>query len=111
MRTLLKFFVFAPIALLLLLFAFANRRIITVSFDPFASDEASAFAFAAPLFLVLIATLMVGVAAGGAATWLNQGKFRRAARQSRAEADRLRSEAQSSAARADHASSQLARRA
>jgi hypothetical protein len=34
------------------------------------------------------------VAAGGAATWLSQGKHRKAARQNRAEADRLRSEVQ-----------------
>jgi hypothetical protein len=33
---------------------------------------------------------MVGVLAGGGATWLAQGKYRRAARQSRAEAERLR---------------------
>ena len=40
---------------------------------------------------------MVGVLAGGAATWLAQGKHRRAARRSRAEADRWRAEAESGA--------------
>jgi hypothetical protein len=36
---------------------------------------------------------MIGVIAGGVATWLAQGKYRRAARLSRAEAERLRGEA------------------
>jgi uncharacterized integral membrane protein len=109
MRTLLKFVVIAPIALALLVFAFANRQIVTVSLDPFASDDNPALALAAPLFLVVLLTLMAGVVLGGAATWLSQRRFRRAARQSRAEADRLRSEAR---ARADAASSSnLARRA
>jgi len=111
MRALLKFIVVAPVAILVLFFAFANRRTVTVSFDPFASDDAAAFAFAAPLFLVLIVTLMLGVALGGVATWLGQGRFRRAARQARAELDRLRSETRGSQTRADQAPSQLARRA
>jgi hypothetical protein len=38
--------------------------------------------------------MMLGVLAGGAATWFAQGKYRKAARQNRAEAERLRNEAQ-----------------
>ena len=38
--------------------------------------------------------MMIGVVAGGAATWFAQGHYRRAARQSRAEADRWRAEAE-----------------
>jgi uncharacterized integral membrane protein len=101
MRNFLRFIVVAPIAILLLVFAFANRHIVAVSFDPFASGDNSAFALAAPLFLLLLLTLMVGVAIGGAATWFSQGRFRRAARQNRAEADRWRSEAEASKARAE----------
>ncbi|MGO4872943.1 MAG: lipopolysaccharide assembly protein LapA domain-containing protein [Roseiarcus sp.] len=90
----LKFVLIAPVAIVLLIFAFANRHFVTVSFDPFASGDIPAFAIDAPLFVVLIGAMMIGVVAGGAATWLAQGKYRRAARQSRAEADTWRAEAE-----------------
>src|SRR5579863_8931521 len=90
MKTLLKFIVLAPIAIVVLAFAFANRHMVTVSFDPFAAGQAAAFASDAPLFLVLFLAATIGVLAGGAATWLRQGKHRKAARASRAEAERLR---------------------
>jgi uncharacterized integral membrane protein len=112
MRALIKFLLVTPVAILLLAFAFANRQTVSVSFDPFASGEASAPALAAPLFLVLLLVLMLGVVVGGLATWLGQSKFRRAARQARAEADRLRSEVGSWRPRADQArSTEPARRA
>ena len=94
MKNFLKFIVLAPIAVLLLIFAFANRHIVTVSFDPFVEGDIAAFAITAPLFLILLLALMVGVLAGGFATWLTQGKYRKAAQQNRAEAERLRNEAQ-----------------
>jgi uncharacterized integral membrane protein len=94
MKNLLKVIVLTPVALLLLVFAFANRHIVTVSFDPFVAGDIPAFAITAPLFLILILAIMAGVIAGGAATWLAQGRYRRAARQNRAEAERLRSEVQ-----------------
>ncbi len=94
MKNLVKIIVLAPVAILLLIFAFANRHIVTVSFDPFVAGDIPAFAITAPLFLILILAIMVGVVAGGAATWLAQGKYRRAARQHRAEAERLRGEVQ-----------------
>src|SRR5580692_2849426 len=96
MKNFLKLLVLAPIAVLLLIFAFANRQIITVSFDPFVDGDIPAFAITAPLFLILILAMMLGVLAGGAATWFAQGKYRKAARQNRAEAERLRNEAQTS---------------
>ena len=94
MKNFLKFIVLAPIAILLLIFAFANRQIVTVSFDPFVDGDIAAFAVTAPLFVILILALMIGVLAGGAATWLTQAKYRKAARHNGAEAERLRREAQ-----------------
>ena len=87
-----KFVVLALVAVVLLLFAFANRQIVDVSFDPFAANGAPAFAVAAPLFLVLMIALIIGVVIGGAAVWLSQGRFRREARRRRAEVERLRSQ-------------------
>lgn len=87
--------VFAAIIIVILLaFAFANRQWVTVSFDPLSAPGNAAFALEVPLFVVVIASAMLGVVAGAVATWVSQGRHRRAARQSRVEADRLRAEAQ-----------------
>jgi uncharacterized integral membrane protein len=90
----LRLLIVAVVVIILVLFAFANRQWVTVSFDPLSSPENAAFAVAAPLFAVAVVAAMLGVIAGAAATWVSQGRHRRAARQSRAEADRWRTEAQ-----------------
>ncbi|HVP98868.1 MAG TPA: DUF3611 family protein [Roseiarcus sp.] len=88
----LKYVVLAVVAILLLLLAFANRQIVTISFDPFSSSDEPAFAISAPLFEVVIVFAMLGVVVGATATWFAQGRYRRAARRHRAEAERLRAE-------------------
>ena len=90
MRRALKYIIIAPFALVFLIFAFANRHFVTVAFDPFDSGDIPAFSISAPLFAVLIGSVMFGVLVGGLATWATQGKYRKAARQSRAELERLR---------------------
>ncbi len=93
----IRFFrlVFVAIVIVILLaFAFANRQWVTLSFDPFSAADNAAFSLEVPLFVVVIAAAMLGVVAGAAATWVSQGRHRRAARQSRVEADRLRAETQ-----------------
>jgi len=90
----LKIAAFAVVAVILLCFAFANRDLVTVSFDPFASGENAALSISAPLFAVAIVAAMLGVVAGAFATWLSQGRHRRAARTSRYEADRWRAQAE-----------------
>jgi uncharacterized integral membrane protein len=87
--------VFVLIAVAVLLFlAFANRHDVTVSFDPFAAQDSAAFSLRVPLFAVAIVSGMLGVVAGAFATWLSQGRHRRASRQSRAEADKWRADAE-----------------
>jgi uncharacterized integral membrane protein len=81
-------------AIVLLGFAFANRDFVTVSFDPFSSTGNAAFSIPAPLFAVVIVAAMLGVVAGALATWLSQGRYRKASRQSRMEADKWRAQAQ-----------------
>jgi Flp pilus assembly protein TadB len=49
---------------------------------------------AAPLFAVAIVAAMFGVVAGAFATWLSQGRHRRASRQSRLEANKWRAHAE-----------------
>ena len=74
-----------PLALLFTVFAVANRHLVTVSFDPFNSRDPSA-GVTMPLFIVIIAVAVLGVVAGGTATWLRQRHWRRAARQHEADA-------------------------
>jgi uncharacterized integral membrane protein len=85
-----KYVVLGIIAIVLLLLAFANRQPVTLSFDPFSSTAEAAFSITAPLFEVVIAFAMLGVIAGAFATWLSQGRYRKAMRKHRAEAEKLR---------------------
>ena len=89
-----KFFtalIVLPLGLLLVVFAVANRHFVTVSFDPFNSRDPS-IGVTMPLFAVIIAVAILGVAAGGTATWFRQRHWRHAARQSEAEARQARAE-------------------
>jgi uncharacterized integral membrane protein len=90
----LKVAILVLCAIVLLGFAFANRDLVTVSFDPFSATDNAAFSVPAPLFAVVIVAAMLGVVAGALATWLSQGRHRKASRQSRMEADKWRAQAQ-----------------
>ena len=88
MRKFLTAVVLIPLGLIFVVFAVANRHFVTVSFDPFnAIDPVSL-----PLFVVIIAVAIAGVAAGGTATWFRQRHWRRAARQHEADARAVRAQ-------------------
>jgi uncharacterized integral membrane protein len=91
----LKWIVITPLALIGVAFAVANRHLTTVSFDPFAGNDISSPQITVPLFILLFIAVLFGVLLGGLATWLSQGKNRRAARLSRSEAEKWRGEADS----------------
>lgn len=83
-----KFFtalVLIPLGIIFLAFAIANRRLVTVSFDPFNATDPSV-GLTLPLFMVIIVVAILGVLAGSFATWLRQRHWRRAARQYETEA-------------------------
>jgi uncharacterized integral membrane protein len=89
-----KFFtalIVIPLGLFFLIFAVANRHLVTVSFDPFNSTFPTV-AVTMPLFVVIIAVAILGVAAGGSATWFRQRHWRRSARRYEAEARVARAE-------------------
>jgi uncharacterized integral membrane protein len=89
-----KFFtalVLIPLGLIFVIFAVANRHLVTVSFDPFNSIDPSV-AVRLPLFVVIIAVAILGVVAGGSATWFRQRHWRRAARQHEADARQVRAQ-------------------
>jgi len=80
-----------PLGLVFIVFAVANRHLVTVSFDPFNSVNPSV-AVTMPLFAVIIAVAIAGVMVGGCATWLRQRHWRRAARQHEADARQARAQ-------------------
>jgi uncharacterized integral membrane protein len=92
MRKFITALVVIPLGLIFIIFAVANRHLVTVSFDPFNTVDPSV-AVTLPLFVVIIAVAILGVVAGGSATWFRQRHWRRAARQHEADARRARAEA------------------
>jgi uncharacterized integral membrane protein len=91
MRKLLTAVIVIPLFVLFVVFAVANRHEVTVSFDPFNSTDPS-LARSMPLFVLIIAVAMLGVVVGGCATWVGQRRWRRMARQHRADAQAARDE-------------------
>jgi len=89
-----KFFntvVLIALGVIFVVFAVANRHMVTVSFDPFNSHD-PALSIGLPLFVVIIAVAIFGVVAGGSATWFRQRRWRRAARQHEADAREMRTQ-------------------
>ena len=91
MRKFVNALVVIPLGLIFVIFAVANRHLVTVSFDPFNSTT-PVVAVTLPLFVIIIAVAIIGVAAGGMAAWLRQGRWRRAARQHEADARQARAQ-------------------
>ncbi len=89
MRRFLILFVALPIAIVAVALSVANRAGVVLSLDPF-GGAAPRWSIDLPLFVLLFATLGLGVLIGGIATWIGQGKWRRAARAERANVERLR---------------------
>jgi uncharacterized integral membrane protein len=91
MRKFFTYLVLIPVGLIFVVFAVANRHLVTVSFDPFNAGDPSV-AVTLPLFVVIILMAILGVVAGGTATWFRQRHWRRAARQHEADARRARAQ-------------------
>lgn len=100
MRRLVATLVLVPVAIVLIALAVANRVPVRLAFDPF-NPTTSPLAVTLPLFWVVFAALAIGVLLGGAAVWLRQGRFRKAARREHDEAARWRREAERGRARAN----------
>ena len=81
-----------PLAILLVMFALANKGEVRISFDPFTTDV-PAFAVSVKLFWVMLFTFGAGVIVGGGAVWLRQGRWRRTARRVEGDLRRVRREA------------------
>ncbi len=82
MRRVLSLLIGIPLCIVIVALAVANRRLVTLSFDPFNPDT-SALAVHVPLFALIFATLILGVILGGSVAWFGQGRVRREARRAR----------------------------
>ncbi len=92
------------VAILLVTLAVINRQTVSLVLDPFTPSD-PAIAIDLPFYAYWFAMLILGVVAGGVATWISQAKWRRIARHRtqealrwKAEADRLSRERDAAAA-------------
>lgn len=90
-RKIVMVLILAPVAVGFAALAVANRQSVVISLDPF-EHTAPALTVSVPLFALVLALLIFGVAIGGIAAWLRQSKWRRKARLAEAQARDLRAE-------------------
>lgn len=77
--------ILVPLAIVLVALAVANRAPVAFTIDPFNPGNPG-LTLSLPLFVLLFAALALGLVVGSLATWLRQGRYRRAARRSEAAA-------------------------
>ncbi|MBL8580955.1 MAG: DUF1049 domain-containing protein [Rhizobiaceae bacterium] len=69
-----------PLAIVLITLAVANRAPVAFTLDPFNPGN-PALTVQLPLFVLLFLALALGLIVGSVATWIRQGRYRKAARQ------------------------------
>lgn len=106
MKKVLSWLIGLPVAVVVVALAVANRQKVTFSIDPFSRTD-PLYTIEAPLFLLMLAAVFVGIICGGIASWLSQGKWRRAAKEARAEGTRLKQEREALKREAAEAQSKL----
>jgi uncharacterized integral membrane protein len=91
LRRLLAWLVLLPVSVAVVAWAVINRAPVTVAWNPL---EAGVPGHGAqmPLFVFAFLVFVLGVLAGGFAVWNTQRRWRRSARERRAEAQHLRGE-------------------
>jgi len=90
-RKIVTALILVPLAIVLIMFAVANREIVAVSLDPF-DPVKPALSLRMPLFVLIFGFLILGVLLGGVAAWLRQGRHRQASRALRSDISGLRRE-------------------
>lgn len=93
MKRFLTLLIALPAALVLISLALANRHPVRLALNPFRPED-SMLAIQLPFYVYLLLALIAGVALGGVATWMNQGHWRRTARNRSHEARRWQSESE-----------------
>lgn len=91
MAAFFRLLVLAPVGIMIILLAVANRGAVSLSLDP---TGGNAYTVSLPLYIALLGAMMAGIFIGGVACWLGQGKHRKAARQAAREAEAAKSESE-----------------
>ena len=89
MRKFLAIVILAPLAIIIVMIAVANREVIALSFDPFDPVQ-PVLTVRMPMFILIFVLVGIGVLVGGTAAWLRQSKWRARARRAEADARDLR---------------------
>ncbi|CAN7148664.1 lipopolysaccharide assembly protein LapA domain-containing protein [Rhizobium rhizogenes] len=95
-----------PLGIILIVFCVANRQAATLALNPFRPED-QVLSLHAPLFVLLFVALILGMVVGAAVTWVNQGKYRKRARNQSREAVRWQAEADKHRSRAEQIAGQL----
>ena len=74
---------FIPVAVVFVVFAVANRQTLTLNLWPLPLE------IDLPVYIALLGALAVGMAVGGSAQWISDGKRRRSARADKRKASAL----------------------
>ena len=94
LRRILRWVVGLPVVAILVALGLANNQPVSLVLDPFRPANPAISVRPLPFYLYLFGALILGVIAGGTATWLAQAHIRRSARKGEAEARRWRAEAE-----------------
>ncbi len=92
MAKFVSWFLGLPIAIIIIALSVANRHSVRFSLDPI-NAASPIISFELPLYLLLLLTVILGIMVGGASSWINQSKWRKAAKDARHEVSEMRSEA------------------
>ena len=109
MKKLFSLFVFAPIAIALIILSVANRHPVVFNLDPI-NPEQPFLSISLPFFVFLFIALLTGLLLGSIFTWFTQSKHRRLARETRREAEKWHREADEQKERAIQAQAAQANR-
>lgn len=105
MKKILNIVVLIPVAIVLIVLSVANRQAVTLALNPFNPAD-SLLSVSAPFFAFLFLAVIFGMLLGSFVTWLNQGKYRKRARNEAHEAVKWHEEAEKHRTRAETIASQ-----
>lgn len=88
---LLTFVILAPLAVVLVALAVVNRQSVPLTLDVLQTGNEN-LSVSLPLFIWLLAALILGMMIGGLVSWMKQGRYRRLARRRKQEVNRLENE-------------------
>ncbi len=89
---LVKLVILVPAAVVLVVLSVANRHAVTLALNPFRPED-QLLSLSLPLFVLVLAALILGVVIGSLVTWFAQGRYRKQARNEAHEARKWREEA------------------